>query len=942
MKKDFFISYRNIEPDNRWAKWIAWVLEEEGFSVVIYSWDFGPGTQFISKIDDALSEADRVIIIISASYLESEYTKIEWTAAYREAVEGSKKPLILFSIENVRVSGLLGSLSIVDLYDRSDDEARKLVLDSVRDDRRKEEAAFPSIVHRVVIEKPRFPGTLPDIWNAPHRNPHFTGRKKYLDRIEVTLIEDSDDDYAQPVAIHGLGGIGKTSLAVEYAYRHVDKYDVVWWLRSEETATLASDYAALAAKLGILRENEKDQRIMIEVARGWLERTEKKWLLVFDNAEEEEEILEFIPRGGIGHVLITSRNPSWNNANCVELNKWPREDSVSYLMSQVEKEDEDSASQLAEELDDYPLALSQAAAYIKKRKKTLSKYLNLFEKHKLDVLERGKPSSSYKNTVTTTWEIAFREIEVESPAGADLLNLCSYLAPDEIPMNLILDGAETLPEPLKKSAGDDLLLDDALESVLKYSLIYKIGYSLSVHRLVQEVTRDRLPDNKRKDWALAAVRLINHSFPEDSDDPKTWEICSRLLQHALVSTSHAESYGLKEDSIFDLLVRSGDYLGRRYDFIRGIRILNRAIEIGKSLYGEEHPNIAKCFYNLGKIYLKDYDLDKAVNCFEKALEIDEKSFGSDHPVVARDLVKLAHSFKFSFELEMSKVHYERALRILENEFGPDHPEVASCAEHLSYLLYHMGDYQPSKELLDRAVTIHINSFGPDDYRVGENYVSLGVLLRPVGDLDGSKKMISEGLSIMERAYGPKDSSIAWTLCELGESQRMQREFDDAKKSFERALDINIEVFGPDHYNTAIAQNKLGRVLLEMGDFESAKDIVEKSLRTVVNKFDDNHPFVALRLNLLGRIQHAMGDLKIAKKNIERALQIDEEAVGIGHAMVASRVTRLADVLKDMGDLKGAKEGLERALMIRLKSFGPDHPETRETMERLKELKDKME
>jgi tetratricopeptide (TPR) repeat protein len=942
VKKDFFISYRNVEPDKHWAQWIAWVLEEEGYRVVIYEWDFGPGTQFVSKINDALQEAERVIVVLSSRYLQSEYTKLEWTVAYREAVEGIKKPLVLFRIEDVIVEGLLGSLSMVDLFNRSDDEARALVLDAVIDERRKEIVAFPEIAHSAVIEKPRFPGTLPDIWNVPHRNFHFMGRECDLEKIESALQKDSENGFSQPGAIYGLGGIGKTSLAVEFAYRNMDGYDVVWWLRSEEPAMLAMDYGALAIKLGIIREEEKDQRIMIEIARGWLERTEKKWLLVFDNAEHEDELKEFMPRGGIGNIIITSRNPGWNAANCIELKKWSRDDSIEYILNRIGQEDRESASKLAQELDDYPLALTQAAAYINKRKKSLTGYLSIFEKHKLEVLERGKPSSEYHSTVATTWEMAFREIASESNSGADLLNLFSFMAPDDIPIKVVLDGAGQLPDSLSETVADDLLLDDALETLLRYSLIYKTGNSVSVHRLVQDVTRDRLNDDEKKAWALAAVKLVNFSFPPDSDDPKTWDMCVRLLQHALVTTGHAESMGIAEDSVFTLLTRSGDYLGRRYDFVRGKAVLNRALELGKSLYGEKHPNIANCFYNLGKIHLKNYELDEALKCFDNALEIDRDYYGENNPVVARDLIKLAHTYRFCFDFEKSRENYERAMRISESEFGPDHPEVARCAEHLSYLFYHMGEYKKSKELLDRAIRINTDAFGSDDYRIGEDHVALGVLFRPLGELERSREEIEKGLTILESLYGPEYSSVAWTLCELSESHRQLIEYEEAKKCLERALKINETVFGPDHYNTAIAQNRLGQVLLEMGDLEAAREIVEKSLKIVINKFDDNHPFVALRLNLLGRIQHAMGDLKIAKKNIERALQIDEEAVGIGHTRVASRVTRLADVLKDMGDLEGAKQSLERALMIRLKSFGPDHPETRETMERLQQLKDASE
>ncbi|TEU22064.1 MAG: hypothetical protein E3J21_00740, partial [Anaerolineales bacterium] len=278
-------------------------------------------------------------------------------------------------------------------------------------------AAHEKWVRLTLGPRPRGPALISDLF--PHRNPNFTGRESLLAQLRSAFTSGQPAALAQ--AIHGLGGVGKTQLAVEYAYRHAAEYDLVWWVRAEEPATLAADYAALARPLNLPQKDEPDQRLVVQAVQRWLgQRT--GWLLVFDHARGPEQVRSYLPHRATGHVLIISRNPAWRGlASPLTVPVLERPESVAFLLKRTGQTGKAAASKLAKALGDLPLALEQAGAYIDATGGSpLSAYLDLFRHRQRDLSRRGKPSSDYPPTVATTWEIAFQQVRQASPAGADL------------------------------------------------------------------------------------------------------------------------------------------------------------------------------------------------------------------------------------------------------------------------------------------------------------------------------------------------------------------------------------------------------------------------------------------------------------------------------------------------------------------------------------------
>jgi tetratricopeptide (TPR) repeat protein len=627
---DFFVSHNSA--DRAWAAWIAWQLEEANYTTVLQAWDFRPGSNFVLEMQRAAADAARTVAVLSPDYLTSRFTQPEWAAAFAQDPTGKKGTLVPVRVRECDLKGLLPQIIYIDLVGLDEEAAKQALLDGVRRGRAKPEIApsFPTATSRSVPERPRFPGALPPIWNVPHhRNPNFTGRDSLLADLQAALT--SGQPAALTQAIHGLGGVGKTQLAVEHAYCHVADYDVVWWVRAEEPAALAADYASFAHARGLPQKDLADQRIVVEAVRLWLGQ-HTGWLLIFDNVPEPASIGDYLPQGATGHVIITTRNPNWGGVvSTLPVRKFERAESINFLLNRTKQADQTAADALADALDDLPLALAQAGAYIEQTARSLAGYLDLFRAHQEELLSRGALSPEYPATVATTWEISFQQVQMMSPAAADLLNVCAFLAPDDIPRELLSEGAQHLPPSLAVVVMNPVMVDDAVAVLRRYSLIEVIGDALYIHQLVQAVARDRLQKDDQKKLADAAVRFVNQAFPFNSDDVQTWPVCSRLLFHALAATEHSEALQIAPETTGRLLNQVGLYLKERAEFAEAKRALERALKIDEATYDADHPRVARDVNNLGSVLQALGDLAGARAHYERALRIFRERLGEDHP-----------------------------------------------------------------------------------------------------------------------------------------------------------------------------------------------------------------------------------------------------------------------------------------------------------------------
>jgi tetratricopeptide (TPR) repeat protein len=640
------------------------------------------------------------------------------------------------------------------------------------------------------------------VFRAPPRNLIFTGREQLLADLEAALVSGASTALVQ--AITGLGGAGKTQVAVEYAHRHRNHYRVIWWLRAETPETLLEDLAALAAPLGLTVPTDAPPAEVAATVRRELETT-PGWLLVFDNADSLDVIRDHL--SDRGHVLITSRNPAWRaRATVLDVDVWSPPEGVTFLLTRTGRSDAGGAAALAEALGHLPLALEQAGAFMEVNATPFARYLHLYRgRGGLKLLAQHGPRD-YAGTVATTWGLSFDQVREASPAAAELLELCAFLAPEAIPEDLFQPGDRGLLPPALKDAdhGD---VEEAIGVLRRYSLIQRTDGTIGLHRLVQEVIRDALAPEVLRDRVEAALLLLRAAFPESSGDVSTWERCAHLLPHALAVADHAEGLAAEPEATSWLLDRMATYLRGRAELIPARQLFERALAIDEAAYGPHHPEVATDVNNLASVLRELGDLAGARRLFERALAIDEAAYGPHHPEVATDVNNLAMVLQELGDLAGARRGFERALAIHEAAHGPDHPTVASMVNNLAYVLQNLGDLAGAQRGYERALAIDEATYGPHHPEVATGVNNLAGVLRDLGDLAGARRGVERALAIDEAAYGPHHPEVATDVNNLASVLQDLGDLAEARRLFERALRIITIAWGPDHPRAvAIAQN----------------------------------------------------------------------------------------------------------------------------------------
>jgi tetratricopeptide (TPR) repeat protein len=916
---DFFVSY--TAADREWAEWIAWELEEAGYRTVLQAWDFAPGDNFVAEMQRASAQARSTIAVLSDAYLDSRYAEAEWTAAFRQAT------LLPVRVGGAPPDGILGPIVWVDLVGLDEPSARtRLRVEAKRfleQTRGKPEEAPPFPRHRrerPVVEPGRFPASLPPHWNVPRpHKPSFTGRSDELAAILGVF------ERGERAALTGLGGMGKSQLSAEYAYRHADRYQIVWWVRADGEATLAADLAALAVDLGLARGDDRDLRAGAAEAVRTLEQS-ADWLLVLDDAPDPAAVGPYLPRTGSGHVLVTSRDPAWRSvATPVALDVLPLSEASAFL---AERSGDESASQaaaeLAEALGRLPLALEQAAGYVEARSSTLSTFLALFRAHESELLARGG-AADYPVPLAAAWEVSFEALEQDAAAAASLLEVLAFLAPEDIPARLLVTGRNALSQPVA-DALDPLSFEDELAPALvRSSLVARRDDALAVHPLVQAVTRGRLTEELRSARAAEAAALLAAAFDFDRERPEGWPWCARLLPHALAAARHAESAGASHELLAGLLLQTARYLSIRGELPQARELLTRALESAEHAFGPGSPAVGSVLSDLGSVLTDLGEYDQARASHERALAIAEASFGANDANVATTLSNLGLALLGAGELPRARSAFERALRI-NGPLGPDHPDVARDVNNLGLVLRGMGDLQGARQAYQAALASAERSPAGAHPDLVTGYRNLGHVLVDLGDLDGARATFERALHLAETIFGADDRQVSLALRDLGAALRELGDLRAAAAAFERAASIDETALGPAHLDVGADLNGLGLARYAMGDLSGAREAFERALAITEATLGTDAAEVGTLARNLGSVFHDAGELERAKALYERALVIDERELGPGDPQVALDLNDLAAVLRELGALTAARGAVEQAIAIDERAGGRKSPQ----------------
>jgi tetratricopeptide (TPR) repeat protein len=842
--KDFFISYN--KADQAWAEWIAWQLEAEGYNTVLQAWDFLPGSNFVLDMDQAAKTARRTIVLLSPDYLVSSFTRSEWAAAFAQDPTGAQGKLLPIRVRACTLSGLLAQLVYIDLVDLDEPLAQAALRAELTHTRLRPTTApnYPGSVMSTPRTSP-FPGprVLPQVWNVPlRRNPFFTGRESVFTELHTLLHAGTKTALSQPPAISGLGGIGKTQMAVEYAFRAKGDYQFVLWVQANSQETLLADFVTLAKELDLFEQNEREQQIVVHAVLQWLE-THCRWLLIFDNADDLAMVQDYLPQGNQGHILFTTRAQALAGlAHKIELETMDPKEGVILLLRRagllspgstldsVSTAEYELAHDIVLEMGGLPLALDQAGAYLEETGESLSNYLSLYQQHRSALLNRrGGFRSPHPESVATTLSLALQQVERDQPAAVDLMHFCALLAPDAIPEELIIEGANYLGPVLQTIAVDRTRLNETLATLLKYSLLRRDGLShtLIIHRLVQAVILDELDNNMHRSWAECVVRVVSHVFPFDESPP--WPHSQRYLAQALVCESLIRHWDLILAEAVVLLNHAGLYLIDRGQYEAAEPLLQDALTVGEKKYSLDHPDTAQALNSLALLYANQGRYEEAEPLYQRALAIKAKSLGPEHPNTAKSLNNLSGLYWKQDKYEEAELLIKRALSIKEKIFGRDHSDTATTLNNMALLYKDQGKHKKAEKLFHRALTIKEKILGPEHPDTAYTLHNLATLYKDQGKYKEAEQLFHRALAIREQMLGPEHPNTARTLNNLATLYKDQGMYQEAEPLYHRALAIFEKRLGPKNPDKAIAIHNLATLYKDQGKYEEARPLYQRAL-----------------------------------------------------------------------------------------------------------------
>ena len=725
----------------------------------------------------------------------------------------------------------------------------------------------------------------PLVWgDVPQRNPGFTGRGDLLARLHEELTR-SRQTAVLPKALHGMGGVGKSQVAIEYVYRHSAEYDLIWWIPAEQPSRILDSLTRLAERLDLGAGPEANVAVpMVREALSTGGLPYERWLLVFDNAEAPDGLQRYLPTGGAGKILVTSQDMDWARVTRVlEVDVFERSESVAFLRNHDPDLAEVDADRLAEALGDLPVAVEQAAAWRAATVMPVDEYLELLGSKRIELLD-ASPSPDYGKSVAAVWQVSLDKLRDINPGALRLLQICSFLAPEPINMELFagLPLAPIIPE-FDALLRDTFKLNRAIRDVQRYALarIDRGTRTLQIHRLLQAVLIASLGAEDKARLRLGAHLLLANSNPGHPDSRADWPRYQALLPHVLASDAVESPHPRVHKLVFDMarfLFYWGDHQG-------GQELVQRAFECRVVDRGESVPHTLTVGKWLG--WMRQVNGDYAG---------------------AREL-------------------NERLLVLYRTERGDDDEGTIDAMSLVATDLLAGGEFTAARDLCQLAYTNSRRVFGEDDETTLISAHSLGVALRWTGEYDRAAELDQATHTRSEVVFGAASARTLSTLNCLTVDLIESGHYIDGRRRQEDVYRRHVEAFGVESPSTLGAARTLAVARRKAGDHEGAMALSRDTFEKYRRRYGDEYP-----MTLAAALNHAV-DLRYAGR-LHEALDLGkntsaayERMFGPRHCLTLSAHTSNAVVLRLRGDPEAASRFDGESVALLTETLGADHPTT---------------
>lgn len=803
---------------------------------------------------------------------------------------------------------------------------------------------------------------LSPYWYVPFpRNPFFTGREETLDALHAQLGSHQAVALTQSYALHGLGGVGKTQIALEYAYQHALDYHAVFWIGAETEEQLISSLLHIAEVLQLPERNDKEQQRVIAAVQHWLS-SHSQWLVICDNVEDLDLVPRFLPAVRSGAILITTRSQTLGTlAQGVDLLPMAQEEGMLFLLRRAKvlapeatREEMqrlatqmptqyDAAAELVNAMGGLPLALDQAGAYLEETRCGVSAYLDLFHSRRAVLLQqRGEGVRDHPASVSTTFALAIAATTERHPAVGDLLRVCALLQPDAIPEELFRQGAEHLGSELAAVCRDELEWNRLLAVACSYSLLHRQPEerTLSLHRLMQAVLYESMNEREQTLWQRGIIAALNTLFPKDVFEVGRWSQCERLLPHVMMAIAPVS------DQVVDLartevLQKTANYLLARGQYEQAKPLCLQALYMREQLLGPQHPDLAHLLYSLARLSHEQGKYEQAKPFLKRALQIIGQGLGSEHFEMIYPLNGLSLIYWRQGKYGQAESLLARAVSIGEQAWGPEHPNIGTSLNNLAILYAQQGKYEQAEPLLARAVSIGKQAWGPEHPKTSNALNNLGELYVEQGKYEQAEPLLRKALQIREQAWGPEHPEVARPREGLARLYMQEGRYEQAEPLYQQVLDSREQALGPEHPEVAHVLDNLADLSVQQGKDELAESSYKRALHIWEQTVGVEHPNMAVSLNGLANLYARQDKNAEAESLYQRALRTREQGLGPEHPDTAKTLHDLAALREKQGHLDEALSLTRRALSIRSQALGDAHPKTVATRTLLAQLEQEL-
>jgi hypothetical protein len=762
---------------------------------------------------------------------------------------------------------------------------------------------------------------------VPQRNKNFTGREDLLLQLRAGI--SSDVTAVVPHALHGLGGVGKTQLAIEYAWRYQSDYDVVWWIPADQPVLVRSSLAALAPHLDLPSVTatgigEAATAVLDSLRRG---NPYSQWLLIFDNADQPEDINDIIPRGP-GHVLITSRNHRWEAVvDTVFVNVFDRAESVAFLNKRLSNSiNEPDATQLAEELGDLPLALEQAGALQAETGMSVEEYLRLLKDQTGELLAENKPSE-YPVPMTAAWKLSVTKLIEQLPEAADLLRCCAFFGAEPIPRDAFVRTIQDVQPRLGDLLAKPILLSKALGQLGRFALaqIDLASRTIQVHRLIQALLREELSPEQQSLFRHDVHLLLASAAPKNADDTAQWPQYAALAAHVVPSRLDECQNSIVRGLALDIAryhYQSGDRLSSR-------ALLERLLDRWKTDSGVDHPDVLAAQRHLGNTlrdlgeYRAAYDLTRVT------LERSRETLGPQAELTVVLMNAFGGDLRARGEFRAARELDEQSRRLHEDVFGRTDPRTLRSMNNLALDYGLNSDYQASRELHQDTYVLQLNE-AASKVNKSDLLVSLSGLSRAVrlcGEYTEARDLGADAYEFGRQQLGADHHRTLRAAKDLSIALRRTAAHDEALALARDVFERCSRLFGAGHPDTLAAAMNLTNILRTVGQLDEATKLAEDTVERYPGVYGSDHPYNHGCAGNLALLLRERGDLANARRLNEQCLAGLDTTLTRNHHYPLTVATNLASDIAGLGDAEAARE-LGEDTFTRLRTLlGENHPLT---------------